>query len=160
MYYDLFFVVILGFFILIFLSPIFFVNVCVNVSSPFIIYFLMLQGKDQQLHSLHLILDHLIFCGYHFQIRFFYFTYLRISEKNPWKMWPIKRSPLRKFQIIVWDFPKNELPETYFPVFYSLYHYYCDKLFLMTSFQSFSYAILLNCYKTLHISPLCTILCL
>ena len=47
-----------------------------------------------------------------------FFFYLRISEKNPWKMSHNRSLLLGKFQITIWNFPNSELQETYFHGFY------------------------------------------
>ena len=47
-----------------------------------------------------------------------FFFYLRISEKNPWKMWHNRSLFLGKFQITIWNFPNSELQETHFHAFY------------------------------------------
>ena len=86
--------------------------------SPY--FFLMLQDKEQQFHSLPVILTYLIFVTTNFRDVFKvynFFFYLRISEQNPW-MWHNRSSLLGKFQIVIWNFPNSELQETHFQIFY------------------------------------------
>ena len=47
-----------------------------------------------------------------------FFFYLRISEKNPWKMWHNRSLLLGKFQITIWNFPNSDLQEIHFHAFY------------------------------------------
>ena len=71
----LFFVIIIIIIIICFvLSSILFVNVCINVLYPFIFFF-MPQVKNQQSHSLHLILAYFIFVTTIFRL-FLNFTIL------------------------------------------------------------------------------------
>ena len=88
--------------------------------SPY--FFLMLQDKEQQSHSLPVILTYLIFVTTTFRDVFKvynFFFYFRIGEKNPWKMWHNRSSLLGKFQITIWNFPNSELQNTHFQAFYS-----------------------------------------
>ena len=47
-----------------------------------------------------------------------FFFYLRISEKNPWKMWHNRSLLLGKFRITIWNFPNSDLQEIHFHAFY------------------------------------------
>ena len=87
--------------------------------SPY--FFLILYDKEQQSYSLPVILTYLIFVITTFRDVFKvynFFFYLRISEKNPWKMWHNRSLFLGKFQITIWNFPNSELQETHFHAFY------------------------------------------
>ena len=87
--------------------------------SPY--FFLILYDKEQQSYSLPVILTYLIFVITTFRDVFKvynFFFYLRISEKNPWKMWHNRSSLLGTFQITIWNFLNSELQETHFHAFY------------------------------------------
>ena len=87
--------------------------------SPY--FFLILYDKEQQPYSLPVILTYLIFVITTFRDVFKvynFFFYLRISEKNPWKMWHNRSSLLGTFLITIWNFPNSELQETHFHAFY------------------------------------------
>ena len=82
--------------------------------SPY--FFLILYDKEQQSYSLPVILTYLIFVITTFRDVFKvynFFFYLRISEKNPWKMWHNRSSLLGTFQITIWNFLNSELQETF-----------------------------------------------
>ena len=115
--------VVLGLLLLLFwfvLSSILCVNVCVSVSCP-LIFFLCYRIKNNSL----------ILCQLFWSTSFLwqqllemflkvynFFFYLRISQKNPWKMWYNRSSLLGKLQITIWNFPDSELQETHFHTFY------------------------------------------
>ena len=84
-------------------------------------FFLIPQDKEQQCHSLLVILAYLVFVTTTFRdvLRVYkFFLYLRISESNPWKFWSSRSSLLGKFKITIWNFSNSELQETYFHAFY------------------------------------------
>ena len=87
--------------------------------SPY--FFLMLQDKERQSHSLPVILTYLIFVTTTFRDVFKSLQLFLLFEnqwENPWKMWHSSSSLPRKFEITTWIFPMSELQETHFHAFY------------------------------------------